>query len=480
MAHLSYSFCMSMLHSLWQAGLLVLVYIFSDKVFQASVSPLQKRNWLFVLLVTQLSFFVITFFIYFLNIENTFSESIAGKTITGILSADVITLITPWFFITYLVALTYKMAKALYEWHHFKEVYHQGLQKPSIDLKLFTTVKASHFGIKRKVQLWLSATIKAPVTFGFLKPIIVLPVALANQLSMQQAETLILHELTHIKANDYLLNWALIIVENIFFFNPFTISICKKIRLEREKYCDSNVIAFEYSPLLYAETLLQAQHIQQYIPQYQVAAVTGKKQLLQRIRFFTNKKNFNQQKNSRLVLPLFGFLFVIILTATSFFQYQITPVSKPVVVNNTAPVYKPVSDMETPAFVNSIIENLTDENLRKIETAVEKQRPAIEKQLKKLQPLIKSIQDKAEEFAQLAGDNIITPVVLKDNNIPTKQIIVKEEQSGSKNAVVKVYTVSLINGQWVVVPEWMLAAKEINAADSLLYKISDSTIRARE
>jgi len=311
----------------------------------------------------------------------------------------------------------------------------------------------------------------------FFKPIIVLPVALVNQLTMQQAEALILHELTHIKANDYLLNWALIIAEHIFFFNPFIISICKKIRLEREKYCDSNVIAFEYAPLLYAETLLKAQQVQQFVPQYQLAAVTGKKQLLQRIQFFTNKKNFTYSKGNKFIFLLVCAAFIMAFAATFIFQYKITATAPPV-TKTVAPAYVAVPDEnKLPGFVTTILDNLTDDNLEKIETAVEKQKPLIEKQLKNLKPLIKSVQEKAEAFAQeFDNNNIITPVAFKENNpANTKQVIVKEEQSGSKNAVVKVYTLKLVNGEWVVQPQWMLAAKEI-PADSMQILIDTSII----
>ncbi|MGF2413201.1 MAG: hypothetical protein ACQUYJ_12795, partial [Ferruginibacter sp.] len=102
MALLSYSFCMSMLHSLWQAGLLLMLYILADKVFQTKISPLQKRNFLFVLLTAQLSLFIVTFFIYFLNIENTVSENFIGQAVSGILSSGTITIITPYLFTIYL------------------------------------------------------------------------------------------------------------------------------------------------------------------------------------------------------------------------------------------------------------------------------------------------------------------------------------------------------------------------------------------
>jgi bla regulator protein blaR1 len=336
------------------------------------------------------------------------------------------------------------------------------------------------------VQLWFSNTISVPVTFGFLKPVIILPVALINQLTMQQAETLILHELTHIKANDYLLNWFLIVTENIFFFNPFILTLCKKIRLEREKYCDSNVIAFEYAPLLYAETLLKSQYMQQQIPQYQLAAVTGKKQLLQRIQFFTDKKNNVSPKRRLLIMPLFAGLLVTIFSAVLFFQYTITarPATKSAEVAVT-PFTPITSELNTPLIINNILENFTEENLKGLVEVVEKQRPVIENQLKKIAPAIKAIQDKVHEMQakneaevqqpeEMDDKNIITPISIKENDA-TRQIVVKEEQSGSKNATVKVYTLAFINDEWVLIPEWMVAAKEVTS-DSLQTKKDSSLI----
>jgi hypothetical protein len=42
-----------------------------------------------------------------------------------------------------------------------------------------------------------------------------------------------------------------------------------------------------------------------------------------------------------------------------------------------------------------------------------------------------------------------------------------------------VYTVSFINGQWVLIPEWMLAAKEVNT-DSLHNTIDSSLVKQEE
>ena len=473
MAQLSYSFCMSMLHSLWQAGILTLIYFLAEISLQQKFTPLQKKNLLFISVFIQAVLLIATFFIYYFNAENNLSTNFITEAVTGILSSDVAHAITPWIFSAYLVAISYKILKAVFEWYHFKKQSGQGLQKPSVDLKLFTILKANHFGIKRKVTLWLSNIITAPVTFGFFKPVIILPVALVNQITLQQAETLILHELTHIKTNDYLLNWLLIIVENVFFFNPFVFSLCKKIRLEREKHCDIKVMAFQYSPLVYAETLLQAQLVKQYVSQYQLAATGKQQQLLQRIQFFTAEKNQEQKRSNRLIFPLLASMLIMVFIAAFFFQYKFTAGKIVAVETPVAAVSEINNEITTPAFVNNILENFTDEKLKSIQAIVEKQQPIIEKQIKKLEPLIKAIQKKAEAFAQDMDENFATPATIQENDA-TRQIVIREEQSGSKNAVVKVFTLSFVNGKWVLQPQWKLTAKEIMIKDSL-NKMLDTT-----
>ena len=423
--------------------------------------------------MAQLILLGITFCIYFFDAVDSSSTEVS-QLAKALLPEEILILITPWIFYIYVSVVLYKLLKVFYAWFSFKQNHFAALIKPPIDLKLFTAAKACHIGIKRKVQLWYSHNVNVPVTFGFLKPVIILPVALINNISLQQAQTLILHELTHIKANDYLLNWFLIIAENIFFFNPFISILSKKIRLEREKNCDTNVIAFQYAPLLYAETLLQVQYIQQQTPQYQLAAVTGKKQLLQRIQFFTTAANFKPQKKAGVPLAALTVLTGLVFTASIFFQFKITVSKKQSAPIAVIPLAQPYSEVAFPVFVNTIIENLTEEKLKEIQATVEKHQPVIEEQIKKLQPLIKYIEGKAADFEEQAVEHLASPVGLKENNL-TKQVIVKEEQSGTKNATLKVYTITFIDGEWILIPEWMLTAKEV-APDSLKNAVDTTLI----
>lgn len=470
MAQFSYSFCMAMLHSLWQAAVIYLLFFAVNHLLLRNNSPLAKRNFLFAALTSQLLLFIFTFFIYYSGTSTSSSIIDLSKTITGFLGNENIQAVTPWIFSIYVLVILYKLTRAIYTWYYFKQQYKSGLQKPGIDLKLFTQLKAHQFGIKRKVTLWLSNAINTPVTFGFFKPVILLPVALLNNISIQQAETLILHELTHIRTNDYLLNWFLLFADTIFFYNPFVKTLCNKIRMEREKNCDISVIAFEYSPVLYAETLLQAEKIKQLVPNFQLAAVNRKKQLLNRIRFFSTDQNFKQPLRFNIIAPIMGLILLLMLSSAILFNTG-NPTSS---INSASTLpWLPVANYIVPEADADLAKNIIpgDKEMEALAKEVEKQRPVIEKQIKSLEPVIRSVQKQTENIVPIQPQqNFATPVTVQEND-EARQVIIKEESSGT--ASVKVYYLGFENGHWVLKPEWSLSAREIS--DSIILKKMDSS-----
>ena len=476
MIQFTYSFCMAMLHSLWQAALLMLLYIIVDKLTHKNSAPLAKRNFLYAAIASQLILFSLTFSIYFFSSEGIGSFSNNIQNLTASFGNESLKIITPWIFSLYIFIIGYKLMKAVYSWLHFKHQFKTGLQKPDVELKLFTELKAYQFGIQRKVKLWLSHSVQTPVTFGFFKPIILLPVALVNNISTKQAETLILHELTHIRTHDYLLNWFLVIAETIFFFNPFITNLCKKIKLEREMHCDLNVISFDYPPAQYAETLLLAERMKQLTPVFQLAAVNRKKHLLQRIQFFTNEKVINQTLRFNIVAPLVGLVLMFMLSTAVLFQST-----------KTAGQQQSTAGMHFLPADNYIISNtetgtpVFTENV-KTGQAIDSKKipvPVTDPAKSNIQPPHfgeperEDVADAAE--TALPNDlNYAKPIAAAENDA-ARQIIIKEE--GSTGATIKVYNLIFEDGKWILQPEWVMSSKEImidslkSKADSLQRKL---------
>lgn len=110
--------------------------------------------------------------------------------------------------------------------------------------------------ISRPVTLLQSELVSVPVAIGWLKPVILVPVGMLCQLSPEQVESILLHELAHISRQDYLVNIMQGIVEAVFFFNPALLWLSSLIRQEREACCDDVVLAHINRKSDYLEALL--------------------------------------------------------------------------------------------------------------------------------------------------------------------------------------------------------------------------------
>lgn len=177
-------------------------------------------------------------------------------------------------------------------------------------------------GIDSKVLLRISRNITVPVVMGFIKPLIILPVAVLNQLSEDQLEAILLHELAHIKRQDYLVNILQNIIETVLFFNPFVWQISTQIRREREHCCDDLVISCTENPYTYATALAALEKQRMQAPDLALAASGKKQYLFQRIKRIMEmeKQPFSNSKAASLVLIICGLGLVALLFTPSFAQ----------------------------------------------------------------------------------------------------------------------------------------------------------------
>ncbi|PWS26695.1 peptidase M56 [Pedobacter yonginense] len=171
--------------------------------------------------------------------------------------------------------------------------------------ELFIQV-TSNLKINKTIKFHLSAIVNVPLVIGYLKPVVLFPLALVNQLDEEQVEAILIHELSHIRRNDFLLNLIKTAVENLLFFNPFVWLAGRFIHIEREHACDDLVLKITGKPLNYAHALLKLELLKEKnSPAYALAA-TGKTQnLYQRIKRITNMKtNYLNAKQQMAALTL--------------------------------------------------------------------------------------------------------------------------------------------------------------------------------
>ncbi len=116
-------------------------------------------------------------------------------------------------------------------------------------------------GIKRPVSLLASTLVHGPLVSGWIKPIIYLPIGMINQLSVQEIEAVLAHELAHITRQDWILNLIQTIIESIFYYHPAVWWISSVVRQERENCCDDIALQLTQNRLCYAKTLLRIQEL---------------------------------------------------------------------------------------------------------------------------------------------------------------------------------------------------------------------------
>jgi len=155
--------------------------------------------------------------------------------------------------------------------------------------------------ISKSVRLHVSEKILVPFTAGFLKPVILFPVATINQLTIDQVEAVLIHELAHIKRHDYLVNILQRVMEIALFFNPIIWLLSKEIRLERENCCDDLVLEHTGNPNDYARALALIEEYRLDTNGLAMAIAGSKKyNLLNRIKNITNMKAQTQNSKQRL------------------------------------------------------------------------------------------------------------------------------------------------------------------------------------
>jgi bla regulator protein BlaR1 len=163
-------------------------------------------------------------------------------------------------------------------------------------------------GISHPVSILQSGLVKVPVAIGFFKPVILLPVGLVNHLPPEQVETILLHELGHIRRKDWIVNIIQHVAETIFFFNPAIRWISSLIREEREACCDDIVMDHSAFRHHYLNALVS---FQEYAHQKTYAmAISSKKQyLLHRIKRMVEQENKRLSIGEKLALVCGLFLF---------------------------------------------------------------------------------------------------------------------------------------------------------------------------
>jgi len=120
----------------------------------------------------------------------------------------------------------------------------------------FSSSFSSSFSSPRPVILATSENVSVPSALGFFAPMIVIPSWALRELSTEELNVILLHELAHLRRWDDWTNLLQKIARAVFIFHPAVWWIESRLSLEREMACDDAVLAETANPRGYAQCLI--------------------------------------------------------------------------------------------------------------------------------------------------------------------------------------------------------------------------------
>jgi bla regulator protein BlaR1 len=328
------AFSWMLIHSLWQ-GLLLAIMVGVVLMLTRRSSPAIRYNLVFA----QLLLFILACIFTFIWEWNSNELHSVVQPITGAIGNKVPFLsnmvkpfaatcihyfsanapIILWAWLLFFIARSVRIMGGLV---YVSRARYRNIYSPGDEWKDKIAQFSKQLQLKKVVALFESGYVKMPLVLGHFKPVILIPAGLLTGLPASQIEAVLLHELAHIRRNDYFVNLLQNITEAIFFFNPGLLWISSLLRDEREHCCDDMALAQTNNKRVFIEALISFKEHSLHGSNYAVAFPGKKDHLLRRVSRILYNKN-NALSGAEKVFFMAGVLILgVIITAAGIMEIR--------------------------------------------------------------------------------------------------------------------------------------------------------------
>ncbi|MEO7052836.1 MAG: M56 family metallopeptidase [Rhodanobacter sp.] len=147
----------------------------------------------------------------------------------------------PWLVLAWSLGVLLHSVRAWRQWRALKAVVRIAEQLPRWQQR--ATAMAERFGLHQRVTVLGSRVIASPVLIGWVRPVILLPMAVLCGFPAAQIELILAHELAHLRRWDPLVNLFQVALETAHFYHPVVRWISRDVTNEREICCDQLALA---------------------------------------------------------------------------------------------------------------------------------------------------------------------------------------------------------------------------------------------
>lgn len=169
----------------------------------------------------------------------------------------------------------------------------------------FSTLK-NDLGVSQKVELLSSPNVKSPFMQGIANPRIYVPDAFPDR-EITEQQSVLAHELVHIKRRDMLVIYLQALLRIIYFFHPAIWLMNDQLDLEREKICDDEAIqksgteAITYGRQLFCQLAPDQETVR--IPVLAGGFFMTDKSIVKRFRYLKEKRgNMKHLRHYHMIL----------------------------------------------------------------------------------------------------------------------------------------------------------------------------------
>ena len=315
------AFCWTLIHSLW-LGLILTILTGGIMVLTKKSRSSFRYNLLLTLLVFFLAVCITTFFTEWFSFQNRETESIGAFVSNNLLSqivqkfvnyfttnASIIVLV--WFLI-----FSMKFVRMMGGLVYTQRIRQHRNSPTDYEWTKKLNSLCKQLELKKTVLMLESELVKIPIVLGHLKPIIFVPLGLFANIPAGQMEAVLIHELAHIKRNDYIVNLIQYLAETIFFFNPGLLWISGLLREERENCCDDIALQVTKNRKEFVEALVAFKEYSLINNPIALAFPSSRDQLFQRVSRIVHEKNKSLNPAEKLFSLVSVVLLSVLITVT--------------------------------------------------------------------------------------------------------------------------------------------------------------------
>jgi HEAT repeat protein/beta-lactamase regulating signal transducer with metallopeptidase domain len=203
---------------------------------------------------------------------------------------------------------------------------------------------ARRIGLTRPVRILSSGHTSVPVTWGWARPVVLVPESGATW-SAARKRVVLLHELNHVKRQDCASQLMAQIACAVYWFNPLVWLASRALRIERERACDEAVVLDGTQPSSYADHLLEIARAHRGARWSPLAAVAmARPSQLEGRLLSILKAGTPSRPSRRTVLALGAFMGAVVLILTA-----VTPTTSAAI-----PVPRPLTTIATEVSLDDV------------------------------------------------------------------------------------------------------------------------------